>query len=89
MVESQTEETPLSFQRDSARVLRFMYLDFMESKTVHFVHSRKCENIQQPILVCDLAWTNPCEPEERAGDLLTNVDLTVLVLKAKGFWASE
>ena len=43
MVESQTEETPLSFQRDSARVLRFMYLDFMESKTVHFVHSRKCE----------------------------------------------
>ena len=44
---------------------------------------------QQPILVRDLAWKNPCEPEEWAGDLFANVDLTVLVLEAKGFWTSE
>ena len=40
---------------------------------------------QQPILVRVLAWMNPCEPKEWAGDLLTNVDLAVLVLKAKIF----
>ena len=42
----------------------------------------KVRTFQQPILVLDLALTNPCESEERARDLLTNVDLTVLVLKA-------
>ena len=40
---------------------------------------------QQPILVHDLAPSkNPCEPEEWAGDLLTNVDLTVLQLQVSG-----
>ena len=34
MVESQTEETPLPGQQDSARARRSMFLDFMVSKTV-------------------------------------------------------
>ena len=34
MVESQTEETPLPGQQDSARARRSMFLDFMVSNTV-------------------------------------------------------
>ena len=35
--------------------------------------------LQQQILAHDLAWMTACEPEEWAGDLLTNVDLNLRV----------